>query len=95
MLELRLLKVYQTIHRSIWSPCGLNQTVSLQLNLRTFFNSLIIDITMLHHQLGRAFFYYFGTFRQAGDNSSTEVLPGVSKSAYGSGNLFLAKLNFC
>lgn len=55
MLELRLLKVYQIIHMSIGSPCGLNQTVSLQLDLRTIFNSPIIGFTALHHQLGRAF----------------------------------------
>lgn len=37
------------------------------------------------------YFTTLGAFRQARDNSSTEVLPGVSKTAYGSGNLFLAK----
>lgn len=55
MLELRLLKAYQIIHRSIQSPCGLNQAVRLQLNLRTFFDSPIVGFTALHCQLGRAF----------------------------------------
>ena len=62
MFESRLLKVYHAVHRSMWSPCGLNQTPNLQLNLRTFFNSPITGFIMLHHQLDGALFYYFGSF---------------------------------
>lgn len=88
MLELRLLKAYQIIHRSIQSPCGLNQAVSLQLNLRTFFNSPIVGFTASHRQLGRAFILLLW---EARDNSTSGVLPGVSKTAYDIGNWFLAK----
>lgn len=89
MLELRLLKVYQIIHKSIRSPCGLNQTVSLQLNI----------FQLTHHRFYSAsspawqsiYLTSLGAFRESIDNSSTKVLPGVSKTAYGSGNLFMAK----
>lgn len=37
------------------------------------------------------YFTALGAFRQARDNTSTEVLPDVSKTAYSSGNFFLAK----
>lgn len=37
------------------------------------------------------YFTSLGALREVRDNSSSEVLPGVSKTAYGSGKLFLAK----